>query len=196
MNLSAILETAHFYVRQAIQEAKKKNEPLYVLDGTVGNGYDTLFLAKEVGETGHVFGFDLQAQAIETTRARLEEAQLLQRTTLFHTGHERLNEVLPPETKGKLCAAMYNLGYLPHSDQSVITQAKTTLPALDQTLAWLKTNGILSVVLYTGHPGGQEEADAVISWSRQLSGKQFSAVWMQVMNRNHSPSLLLVEKRK
>ena len=41
----------------------------YVVDATIGNGYDTLFLAKLVKESGHVFGFDIQEQALINTKS-------------------------------------------------------------------------------------------------------------------------------
>ena len=37
-----------------------------VIDATAGNGYDTLFLAKLVGESGKVFSFDVQQEAIDS----------------------------------------------------------------------------------------------------------------------------------
>ncbi|MDN6436144.1 methyltransferase domain-containing protein, partial [Lentilactobacillus parabuchneri] len=40
-----------------------------VVDCTVGNGHDTLFLANLVGTDGTVYGFDIQPQAIENTKA-------------------------------------------------------------------------------------------------------------------------------
>ena len=33
------------------------------VDFTMGNGHDTEFLSKTVGEQGHVFAFDVQEQA-------------------------------------------------------------------------------------------------------------------------------------
>ena len=42
-----------------------------VIDATVGNGFDTCFLAEQGGKKGHVFGFDLQEQAIKNTRKYL-----------------------------------------------------------------------------------------------------------------------------
>lgn len=41
------------------------------VDATAGNGYDTLFLARLVGPSGHVHAFDVQAAALEETRRRL-----------------------------------------------------------------------------------------------------------------------------
>ena len=54
-------------------------EGAFVIDATVGNGYDTVYLAGKVGETGREYGFDVQMEAIGATRARLNEAGLLDR---------------------------------------------------------------------------------------------------------------------
>ena len=39
-----------------------------VIDATCGNGYDTLFLANQVGNTGIVHAYDIQEQAIINTK--------------------------------------------------------------------------------------------------------------------------------
>ncbi|MBQ0078805.1 MAG: SAM-dependent methyltransferase, partial [Eubacterium sp.] len=43
------------------------------IDATVGNGHDTVHLAKLVGETGTVHGFDIQQAAIDATMQRVQE---------------------------------------------------------------------------------------------------------------------------
>lgn len=58
-----------------------------VIDATAGNGYDTLFLAKLVGESGKVFSFDVQQEAIDSTKAKLEEAKL-ENVSLILDGHQ------------------------------------------------------------------------------------------------------------
>src|SRR4051812_2315376 len=85
-----------------------------VVDATAGNGYDTLFLAERVLPGGRVFTFDVQAEAIEATRARLvkykskstnlkpeaaeqrapekSRAEELAGVILHHAGHERMTE--------------------------------------------------------------------------------------------------------
>ena len=35
-----------------------------VIDATMGNGYDTKYLAEKVGENGFVYSFDIQEEAI------------------------------------------------------------------------------------------------------------------------------------
>ena len=46
------------------------------VDFTMGNGGDTLFLSKTVGDGGKVYAFDIQESALESTQKRLTEAGL------------------------------------------------------------------------------------------------------------------------
>ena len=42
------------------------------VDFTRGNGHDTLWLSQAVGENGKVYAFDVQAAALDSTKALLE----------------------------------------------------------------------------------------------------------------------------
>ena len=44
------------------------------IDATMGNGNDTLLLCSLCQETGHVYAFDIQEQALAHTRQRLLDA--------------------------------------------------------------------------------------------------------------------------
>ncbi|SNB46518.1 class I SAM-dependent methyltransferase [Geobacter sp. DSM 9736] len=143
-----------------------------VVDGTCGNGHDTLFLASLVGETGHVWSFDVQDEALRRARARLAEAGSTAQVEFVDSGHERLAEFVA----GPLQAAIFNLGYLPGGDKSRITRPETTIPALSQAVELLAPGGILVAVLYPGHPGGAEECAAVEAWGESLPSEDFS-VW-------------------
>ncbi|MBQ2384848.1 MAG: rRNA methyltransferase, partial [Clostridia bacterium] len=44
------------------------------VDFTMGNGHDTEFLSKTVGERGHVYAFDVQEQALASTSEHLKAA--------------------------------------------------------------------------------------------------------------------------
>lgn len=131
------------------------------IDATVGNGGDTLFLAELASASGgRVFGFDVQAAALERARARLAERSLS--AELFLAGHEKMAELLPPELAGKFACAFFNLGWLPRSDKSTITRPETTLAAMDSAVGLLdKSRGLLSALCYRGHEGGAEEFAAV-----------------------------------
>ena len=165
------------------------------MDATVGNGHDTLFLAEGVGASGRVFGFDVQPEAVARTRHRLEAAGLAGRVTLLAQGHETLRAALPPEAVGCVRAVMFNLGYLPGGDKTRITRTETTVPALDAALDVLAPGGVLTVVVYGGHPGGMEESEAVAVWSERLDQSRFLALTYRFVNlRNAPPWLLAVEK--
>ncbi|KAF1076707.1 class I SAM-dependent methyltransferase [Halodesulfovibrio sp. MK-HDV] len=164
-----------------------------VVDGTVGNGHDTMFLADLIGENGHVYGFDVQKPGLENTRERLEQKGLGERATLFHAGHETVGEHLP---EGIVVAgAMYNLGYLPGSDHAVITRADTTITSLQQLLPLLMKNGIVTVHIYTGHEGGVVEGDKIQAWSTTLPWNQFRVAQYDFPNKKvNKEHLLVIEK--
>jgi predicted methyltransferase len=132
-----------------------------VIDATAGNGHDTVFLARAVGPGGRVLAFDVQAAAIQSAQARLAEAGLMDPVTLFHESHVNLAERAEARP---VAAVMFNLGYLPGKDRSRITETAETLAALDAAANVLRPGGMLSVVCYPGHPGGEMEAAAVTDW--------------------------------
>ena len=133
-----------------------------VIDATVGNGFDTVFLSACTGPTGQVHGFDIQQQAITSTARRLEAAGC--RNVRLH---QRCHSELSCVVQEPVSAAMFNLGYLPRGDHTVITRPETTLAALNQVLDLLTNDGIITVLAYRGHPGGAEEGAAVESWLRE-----------------------------
>lgn len=139
-----------------------------VIDATMGNGHDTLLLARLVAPNGRVAAFDIQPAAVENTRQRLTEAGLLDNVTLHLVSHDRLLTTLGPDWPGRVAAVTFNLGYLPGGDKSLITRARTTVAALDQALGTLHPGGLLSLMLYRGHPGANEETAAVQHWLTEL----------------------------
>ncbi len=143
------------------------------LDATVGNGLDTLFLARAVGSSGRVWGFDCQPEALRRTEHRLSAAGVLQRVSLQCAGHENIGSLLPSAARGRLRAVMFNLGYLPGGDRTQITGPASTLQALRVTLPLLAAHGRISVVAYTGHPGGAQEAAAVALWASSLPSDDY-----------------------
>lgn len=164
-----------------------------VIDATMGNGHDTLFLAGRVGEQGHVYAFDIQQQALDMTSARLGEHGLRDRATLLHENHADMCRCLPAGLEAHVAAVVFNLGYLPGGEKSLTTRSDSTLQALDQSLELLQPGGILSVMAYVGHPGGQEENRAILEWMGALED---ASSWQQ-FNRDctpHSPRLYRVLK--
>ncbi len=128
------------------------------LDATVGNGGDTLFLAERLGPDGRVYGFDVQGAALAGARELLRGAGIAEeRVVLFQRGHEELECALPVEARGRVCAAIFNLGYLPRHDHAVTTRVGSTLRALQACAHVVGPNGALAVVYYPGHEEGLRE---------------------------------------
>lgn len=144
------------------------------IDATAGNGHDSLFLAANIGENGRLYAFDIQRQAIENSRKRLAAEGLSARVTLIQTGHEHMTAQIPEIHHGRVNIIMFNLGYLPCADKSLITTTATTIKALNAAIAMLAGNGILSILAYPGHPGGREETAAVIQWAQNLPQQTFT----------------------
>ena len=161
------------------------------VDATCGNGHDTLLLARLVGVHGHVWGFDVQRQAVEETGRRLAEADLSSRVTLLPVGHEELaKHVAVP-----LQVVLFNLGYLPGGDRGIITRPVTTGIALEQSLGLLAAGGVVIVTVYPGHDGGSEERHAVEKWAAGLDPRAYSSWRMGQTNVTQAaPYLLLVQK--
>jgi predicted methyltransferase len=160
-----LTDIAHEHLRTVITAGDT------VIDATIGNGYDTLFLAECVTEAGRVFGFDVQAAAVEKTRARLQQAQITN-TQLYLQSHAEMLAVLPSTCIGQVSAVMFNLGYLPGSSREIVTQTQSSNIAIEQALTLLKPGGLLSVLAYPGHAGGDVETSTLIEkfacWQQQF----------------------------
>lgn len=182
------------YAHELIQRAVKPGD--LVIDATCGNGHDTLMLSKAVGEQGKVYAFDVQYEAIERTKQKLQ-SEALSNVHLIHDGHQNLNQYLDQEDRGKISAAIFNLGYLPGSDKSIITKPTDTISAIDQIIADLKPGGIIVCVVYHGHPGGEEEKDALFTHLKQFEQKEFNVLQYGFINqKNKPPFILAIEKKQ
>ncbi len=164
-----------------------------VVDATAGNGHDTLFLAQRVLPGGRVFVFDVQARALERTKSQIKEHDAV---TLIHAGHERMEEFLPPELRGGIRAFMFNLGWLPGSDKSCITRTDTTLTALRSAIDWLAEGGMITIVCYPGHDGGNAEALAVEQWASQLPADSFETQKLAFLNLKGAPPRCVVLRKR
>lgn len=174
------LEMAHDFLAQVITQED------IVVDATMGNGYDTLFLAKLAKQ---VYAFDIQEQALEKTSQRLQEAGLTN-AELILQGHETVDQFVR-EVK----AAIFNLGYLPSADKSIITQPQTTLEALDKLCQILVKGGRIAIMIYYGHEGGDIERDAVLNYVSQLPQQEYTATIYRTLNQiNNPPFLVMIEK--
>lgn len=216
-----------------------KAEGFCLVDATAGNGHDSLFLLRALqsvmaGPEFCVRAFDIQAAALESARARIEQAEieagssarflggtadgvansniagglpgdfssgplgggLLPRWQGHLLDHREfasgLDRVLP---FAKVGIAMFNLGFLPGSDKTVITRAGSTLVALQSLCERLCPGGLLSVHCYAGHPGGAEETQAVLDFCRALDDKHWKSFMQEFINKQRNRELLILVER-
>ncbi len=188
--MSFVLRSARYLAQDALRQALRPGAR--VVDATMGNGYDTCFLAELVGETGHVIAFDLQADAVERTRCLLKSRGLLERCSLHCVGHEHLAEVVGEP----LDAVMLNLGWLPGGDKSITTRWETTIQAVQAALELLVPGGLLTLCAYPGHPAGDEERERLTAFFASLRPQEFNVLHQRFLNAGPgAPECFLVQKQ-
>jgi SAM-dependent methyltransferase len=159
------------------------------IDATAGNGHDTLWLAEAVGATGRVLAFDIQPEALDAAAARVTQAGLAERVK-FHLGsHEGIGAIADP---GSVAAVVFNLGYLPGHGHAVKTSQATTLAGLNAAIRVLRPGGVLAVVCYPGHEGGDEETHQVELWFRTLGSHGARVVRYGAVGTLRPPPMLLL----
>lgn len=162
------------------------------IDATMGNGYDTVYLGNLVGETGKVYAFDIQEEALVSTKKKVIRDNMEDRVELILDGHENLDKYV----KEEVSCVVFNLGYLPRAKHVVITKPDTTLEAIKKSLDLLKPNGIISIAAYIGHEGGLDEKNYICDYLNNLDQKQYNVLHMEFTNQvNNPPQLILVEKK-
>jgi predicted methyltransferase len=164
------------------------------IDATMGNGSDTGFLASAAGEKGYVFAFDIQDSAIRNTESRLDALGMRDRVSLIKANHELMSKHLPSDAFGKIKAIMFNLGYLPGGDKDIITNPDSTISALNQCIQLMHPEGIITVVMYSGHSGGMAECAAIKSWAENINNEYTVAYFLAPIGSQNSPELLVIRK--
>lgn len=175
------------YMRRTIREGDA------VVDATMGNGKDTLFLCDLVGSGGHVYAFDVQREAVERTAQRVGEAGYEQRCTLLLAGHETMKSHVPAGVR----AVMFNLGWLPGAEHIVTTRTDTTLAAVLAALDLVCPGGIVSVCVYPGHEEGTRELHALLELAASLDVRTYNVLHHAFINaREGTPQLILIQKNE
>ncbi|MDO0824260.1 class I SAM-dependent methyltransferase [Desulfosporosinus nitroreducens] len=178
-------------IAKGICKSKLGNGDIAV-DCTMGNGYDTVFLCHLVGEEGKVYAFDIQEEAAINTEKRLKELKLLERAEIILTGHENIDKYVK---EGVAQLVIFNLGYLPKGNHEVTTKKETTIEALQKCLGLLKPNGIILLVVYSGHENGKMELRALEDFTATLNQKEYNVAKICFTNQiNNPPELICIEK--
>jgi predicted methyltransferase len=176
-------ELAHNAIKPLIRE----ND--VVIDATLGNGYDTIFLSELVPQ-GKVYSFDIQKSAIEKVEDHIK-LNHINNVVLINDGHEKMDEYI----NEKPMAIMFNLGYLPGGDKEITTMPDTTVDAVQKGLEMLHPGGVMTIEVYTGHNTGEDEARKLEDYIKNLSAKEFSVMKINFLNKNRkAPFLIIIEK--
>ncbi len=154
--------------------AARLGRPRLCIDATCGNGGDTAFLCGLTAPEGRVLGFDIQPEAIASTRKHLEQLGVpASRYELHCQSHTDLLQVVQPGTAD---AVMFNFGWLPGADHAVFSTASSSIPALQAALEAVRPGGVVSAILYSGQVIGTDEKQTVLEYLRALPLKSFTVL--------------------
>lgn len=188
MHHESLTSKAHVFLEQYIQSGD------VAIDATAGNGFDTLFLAQSVGDNGKVYAFDIQEEALINTNRLLSEYNQ-DNVELILQSHALMKVHVPTHRHKKIKAVMFNLGYLPKGDKTVITVADSTQQALNQAIELLADNTAITIIAYPGHAGGKQELDMIIEWVANLDNSLWQIQRVNSMSQSEqSPVLFLINR--
>ncbi|MFD2628947.1 class I SAM-dependent methyltransferase [Oceanobacillus kapialis] len=187
--LMNIINYAHYLLESSIDKGET------VVDATCGNGHDTLFLSRVVGQSGKVLAFDIQEEAIENTKQALSESSYANVSFILDS-HANMTTHLKAQNIELVGGAIFNLGYLPKGDKTIITNRESTVEAIQHLLPVLKTNGLVVLVVYHGHEGGKDEMHAVLKYAMNLSQRSYHVLQYGFINQqNNPPFIIAIQKR-
>lgn len=185
MILSNSLTISHELIKKVVQQGDT------VVDATMGNGNDTLFLAGLVGGNGKVYSFDIQEYALANTRKKLEDNGIGDCVELIMDGHQNIDRYVEKGVK----AVMFNLGYLPKGDHNIGTKAETTIEALKKSMELLVIGGIIMMVIYYGGDSGFDEKEAVLEYVKTIDCRKHVVLVSDFVNQiNCPPIAVCIEK--
>ncbi len=169
---------------------KEKVQPGDIcIDATAGRGNDTLLLAKLVGESGHVTAFDIQQDAVDSTKALLATNGMTERTDVLLKSHSEMGEMFEENT---VSCITFNFGWLPKGDHNIFTSKSTSIPAIEQGLKLLKSGGIMTLIIYYGRETGFEERDALLEYLPTIDSSRFTVIEMPFVNRPNCPPIPII----
>lgn len=190
------------FVRESWRCAIERTAIYTVIDATAGRGSDTITLGQLVGSQGVVYALDIQSAAVDETKQRYNSEIDRARSTNSGMGKLELhcashaNFSFLGLLRQSVSCIVYNLGWYPgrDADRSIITRTKTTLSSLQSAQDLVVVHGIICVTAYLGHPGGAEEAEAVLAWARKLPKREWNVVHIAYPNRETAPTMLICER--
>ncbi len=155
-----------------------------VVDATMGRGNDTLLL-KTLTKSGFVYAFDIQKDAISSTKDLLIKNNLYENVSLILEGHQNMDKYIDKP----ISCVVFNLGYLPKADHNIATTPQTTILAIEKALNLLKQKGIISLCIYQGGDTGFEEKEKVLDYLKKLDYNKYTVIISEFLNRPNFPPI-------
>ena len=185
-----MIQNAQKFSHSMLQECIKPGD--CVVDATMGNGNDTIFLSKLVQAEGKVFAFDIQEAALIRTNEKIQALDTKENIQLICDSHANLSTYIQQSIQ----AAIFNLGYLPGSDKSIITTPDSTIRAIESIMERLTIGGRIVLVCYWGHEGGDTELSQLQQFLPTLDQHEWTVLQYQFINQQNQPPICFVIERK
>lgn len=168
-----------------VHETIKKyaGEGSVCIDATAGRGFDTAFLCELTGKSGKVYAFDIQKDAIASTKKLLDSKGL--EATLILDSHAEMEKYVEEDVD----CIVFNLGYLPKGDHTIYTHADSTIKAIEAGLSLLKKGGLMCVSVYYGGDSGYEEKDALLPYLKNLDDEKYQVIGTFFYNWKKDPPI-------
>ncbi|MBQ8002218.1 MAG: class I SAM-dependent methyltransferase [Clostridia bacterium] len=171
------LKLSHEYIKQHVTKGD------VCVDATMGRGRDTLLLCSIAKE---VFAFDIQSEALSSTKKLLEENQISNAKLILDSHHNLKNYVQSAK------CVVFNFGFLPGGDHSIFSHSDTSIKAIRAALDIIADDGFVSICSYYGGDTGFEERDALLAFLQTLDAKKYTVMLQSFHNRPNCPPLFIV----
>lgn len=166
-------------------------EGITAVDYTMGNGHDTAFLSKAVGESGKVYAFDIQESALVSTAKNLYDEGCPANYRLICASHHRVKEFVKEPVK----VGMFNLGYLPGGDKRITTLRETTIAAVKAAIELMDNDAALLIAVYPGHEEGEIEGEMLTELFAEYSRFKYCIGKFRLCNSPTSPYFFIIETK-
>lgn len=164
---------------------------LVFVDCTAGNGNDTLELLRFCPHA-ILYALDIQPTALRNTEWLLKENGVSMHNVTFV--NDTFTNIEKHIEHADVC--MFNLGYLPGGDKSVVSKGEDTVKAVIAAENILNCDGIISILMYPGHSEGAKERDMLLNHVKTLNKSAWHTAYMSFPNQTKNPPELLFISRK
>lgn len=179
--MKSIIPNNQDWIRIIVSRIESKK---IAVDATMGNGYDTTWLAQLFG---HVYSFDIQQKALDVTSESLK-LQKISNVDLILASHEYIDSYVTNAD-----CIIFNLGYLPNSDKIIKTTPNSTIKAIEKSLKIINKNGLIIITIYQAHDL-KLEANSVLAFLDTIDSKKFIVHRFENINRILPPYVITIEK--